>query len=223
MSETSTTGLRHESKVPLQRHQYVELQSALIQLGQHPKTSYPDRIIHSIYLDDHELNDYHDNISGISRRSKTRIRWYDNYTNNLVVEIKRKVIKVSDKKTIKIENPGGSVPRYRADYIKLVRSNSKILPVSQFASLFPVIEVEYHRSYYELADGIRMTADHSIRYRKLYPQPSSRWQHSPVDTVIEFKYPVGKEGAFERLMRNFPNRIFRHSKYVIGIDNVCVG
>ena len=196
MSETSTTGLRHESKIPLQRHQYVELQSALIQLGQHPRTSYPDRVIHSIYLDDHELNDYHDNISGISRRSKTRIRWYDNHTNNLVVEIKRKVIKVSDKKIIKIENPAGSVPRLQGRLYKLVRSNSKLCQSASSLSLFPVIEVEYHRSYYELADGIRMTADHSIRYRKLYPQPSSRWQHSPVDTVIEFKYPVGKEGAF---------------------------
>ena len=223
MSETSTTGLRHESKIPLQRHQYTELQSALIQIGQHPIISYPDRVIHSIYVDDHELNDYHDKISGISRRSKTRIRWYDDHTNKLVFEIKRKIIKMSDKKIIKIDNPAGTIPRFRSDYMKLVRSNSKLLPISQFISLFPVIEVEYHRSYFELAEAIRMTADHSIRYRKLYPQPSKRLQYSPVDTVIEFKYPVVKEDSFERLLHNIPSRIFRHSKYVIGIDNVCVG
>ena len=221
--ETSRTGLRHESKIPLQRNQYVELQSALIQLGQHPRTSFPDRIIHSIYLDDHELNDYHDNITGISQRSKTRIRWYDDHTNKLVFEIKRKIIKVSDKRIIKIDNPAYTIPRFRSDYMKLIRSNSRLLPISQFISLFPVIEVEYNRSYFEVAEDIRMTADRSIRYRKLYPQPSKRWQRSPVDSVIEFKYPVGKEDAFERLLRNIPSRIFRHSKYVIGIDSVCVG
>jgi len=221
--ETRTADLRHESKIPLQRDQYVELKSALIQLGLYPKTSYPDRIIHSIYLDDHELNDYFDNISGTSRRSKTRIRWYNDQTSNLAIEIKRKAIKLSDKRIIEIDNPGGTLPYRRSDFMKLVRSNSNALPVSQFISLSPVLEVEYRRSYFELSQDIRMTADHSIRYRKLYPQPSRSWQRSAVDTVIEFKYPVGHEGSFERLMRNIPYRIFRHSKYVIGLDSVCVG
>lgn len=221
--ETSTSGLRHESKIPLQRDQYVELKSALIQLGLHPKTSYPDRIIHSIYLDDHELNDYFDNISGTSRRSKTRIRWYNDQTSKLAIEIKRKVIKVSDKRIIELDNPAGILPYRRSDFMKLVRSNYEVLPASQFISLFPVLEVEYHRSYFNLTKDVRMTVDHSIRYRKLYPQPSHSWLRSVVDTVVEFKYPVGQEGAFESIMRNIPYRIFRHSKYVIGLDSVCVG
>jgi len=223
MSDISTKNLRHESKIPLQHNQFVELKAALIKLGLYQKTSYPDRLIHSIYLDDHELSDYFDNISGISRRSKTRIRWYDDHTNKLALEIKRKVIKVSDKLIIEIENPGGTVPRCRPDYTKLVRSNSKRLPISQFISLFPVLEVEYRRSYFELAPEIRMTVDHSIRYRNLFPLLSSKWHRSPVDTVVEFKYPVGKEDVFARLLRNIPYRLFRHSKYVIGIDSVCVG
>jgi len=222
-SEPSATGFRHESKLPLQHNQYVELKSALIQLGCHPKTSYPDRVIHSIYLDDHEFTDYYDNISGISRRSKTRIRWYDNHTNKLAIEIKRKVIKVSDKKIIRIENPGGAVPRTRSDYMKLVRSNSTIIPIGHFIFMFPVLEVEYRRSYFDLAPDLRMTLDRSIRYKSLFPQQSHRWRRSPVDTVVEFKYPVGKEDTFSRLLRDIPYRIFRHSKYVIGMDSVCVG
>ena len=222
MSE-ATTILRHESKIPLQYSQYLELKSALIQLGKYPKPSYPDRVIHSIYLDDHELTDYFDNISGISRRSKTRIRWYNDDTKKLAIEIKRKKIKVSDKKIIQIENPAGTVPRCKSDFIKLVRLNRRVLAVSQFISLFPVLEVEYGRSYFELAADIRMTVDHSIRYKSLFPQQSKRWQRSPVDVVVEFKYPVGKEDIFSHLLRNIPYRIFRHSKYVIGVDNVCVG
>jgi hypothetical protein len=123
------------------------------------------------------------------------------------MEIKRKVIKVSDKVIIEIDNPGGKIPRSRPDYTKLVRSNSKKLPISQFISLFPVLEVEYRRSYFELAPEIRMTVDHSIRYRKLFPLISK----------------VGKEDIFASLLRNIPFRLFRHSKYVIGTDSVCVG
>lgn len=223
MPEIFTNNLRHETKIPLQRNQFVKLKSELIHLGLYPKTTFPDRIIHSIYLDDHELTDYFDNISGISRRSKTRIRWYDDNKNKLAIEIKRKAIKVSDKKVIKIENPAASIPRSRSEYMKFIRSNSKALPISQFVSIFPVLEVEYHRSYYELAHDIRMTVDHAIRYKSLTPHISHKWHRSAVDTVVEFKYPVGKEDVFSRLLRNIPYRVFRHSKYVIGIDSVCVG
>jgi len=215
--------LRHESKIPLQFNQFIELKSALLQLGLHVKKSYPDRIIHSIYLDDHELNDYFDNISGISRRSKTRIRWYDNQAKRISIEIKRKAIKVSDKLIIEIDNPGENIPRCRSGYMKLVRLNSRLLPISQFISIYPVLEVEYQRSYYELSTDIRMTVDQSIRYRRLFPLLSRTWHRSPVDTVVEFKYSVGKEDEFSRLLKNIPYRLFRHSKYVIGIDSTCVG
>jgi SPX domain protein involved in polyphosphate accumulation len=223
MPETQTNPLRHESKIPLQHDQTIELQAALLKLGLHPKSCYPDRIIHSIYLDDHELTDYFDNISGVSRRSKTRIRWYNEHTDTLALEIKRKIIKVSDKRIIRLNNPAGLIPRSRSAYMGLIRENSDKLSVSQFMSISPVLEVEYCRRYFLLSDNIRMTIDNKIRYKNLFPLQSSRWQRSPVDSVVEFKYPLGEEKNFSNLLRNLPFRIFRHSKYVIGVDNVCAG
>ena len=34
--------------------------------------------------------------------------------------------------------------------------------------------------------------------------------------------PVGQEADFQQLLRDLPFRIFRHSKYVVGIDTVAV-
>ena len=215
--------LRHETKIPLQRSQSVELNSYLHQLGIHPKKTYPDRTIHSIYLDDHEYTDYHDNVSGISRRSKTRLRWYNDDTSHLSLEIKRKTNKVSEKQVIQLENTQGRLPFSRHEYLRLMRENNTGLSRSQFATLFPVLEVRYERSYFSLTPEIRMTIDRKIQFRKLYPHPGRRWHRSQVDMVLEFKYPLGEERSFSRILRNLPFRIFRHSKYVIGVDNVCVG
>jgi SPX domain protein involved in polyphosphate accumulation len=192
-------------------------------MGVFPKKSYPDRIIHSIYLDDHEYTDYHDNVSGISRRSKTRIRWYDDVTSKLFLETKRKTVKVSEKHVIPVNNNHGKVPFDKHQYLKFVRENKIDFTGEHLQTLFPVLEVEYMRSYFELTTDIRMTIDRKIRYRKLYPVMSHSWHRSQVDTVVEFKYPIGLEAEFGQIMRGLPFRVFRHSKYVIGVDNVCVG
>ena len=67
-----------------------------------------------------------------------------------------------------------------------------------------------------------MTIDRSIRYRKLSPRRGLRMKRSPVDRVVEFKYPADNEMDFRNLLRNFPFRTFRHSKYVVGMDTVTV-
>ena len=43
------------------------------------------------------------------------------------------------------------------------------------------------------------------------------------DYVVEFKYPVGHGKVFGDLLRNMPFRMFRHSKYVVGMDMVTIG
>lgn len=216
--------LRYETKVPMQQQQYWALVSSLSHLGLRSERAYADRMVHSIYFDSCEYDDYHDNVSGISSRSKTRIRWYDADTIQIAIETKRKRNKVSEKEVIRLENISGEIPRdsYSARAFIEPHLDSNI-SIRMLNSVFPTLEVEYKRSYYHLAPKIRMTVDRKMRFRKLYPIISDYWRHSPVDFVVEFKYPVGLEKEFGDLMRDMPNRIFRHSKYVIGMDSVCVG
>ena len=49
---------------------------------------YKDRIINSVYYDTENFNSAKDNLAGISKRRKYRIRWYDNNDNIFNYEIR---------------------------------------------------------------------------------------------------------------------------------------
>jgi len=219
----SSNRFRHEIKLPLQRQQYQELRPAFIGMGLYPRRTYVDRRVHSIYLDTPEFDDYHDGVSGLSRRCKTRIRWYGNDAARMVLEVKRKKNKIATKHLFQMTNPGGLMPRDQRLLRSLVTENLDQFPAGIAGLYRPVLEVEYWRSYFELAADIRMTIDREIRYRKISPTVSCQMKRSPVDYVVEFKYPVGQEAEFGHLLRNLPFRFFRHSKYVVGMDTVTVG
>jgi len=216
--------IRRETKVPLQYDQYQEFLSALINLGVHPRKTYADRVVRSVYLDTIEFDNYLDNVSGVSRRHKIRMRWYDERADPILLEIKTKRNKVSGKQVIELANPSNNIPINHNEMRALFRNHHPNLPLPEgiLASHRLVLEVEYLRSYFELKKNIRMTIDKNIRYRSLFPRRGLRMKRSPVDRVIEFKYPVGIENDFRNLLRHFPFRTFRHSKYVVGMDTVVV-
>ncbi len=212
---------RYEVKVPYQRAQYVEFESWLRRAGLHPVQQYADRVIHSVYLDTSEFDDYQDNVSGISKRGKLRLRWYNDAADNMVLELKNKRGKLANKLIIGLDNPSGALPFDRSVANRLLRSNARSLAVARQCNLFPSLHVQYLREYYEIAPDIRMTIDRNIRYQSLYPIRSSRTRASLVDVVIEFKYPTSKSRKAAQLLAGMPGRVFRHSKYVIGVDTVC--
>jgi len=214
---------RHEIKLPLQRLQYQEFAPALIRMGLYPRRSYGDRQVHSIYLDTPEFDDYYGGVSGLSRRSKKRFRWYDDDSKNMVLEVKKKSNKISQKDHLIMNNPSGVIPRDRYRFGTLNSENAEQLSAVFFSLYEPTLEVSYKRSYFTLQSEIRMTIDRKIQYRKLFPVTSWRMTYSPVDYVVEFKFPVGNESDFSILLQDLPFRLFRHSKYTIGIDTVAIG
>jgi len=222
-NDISANRFRHENKLPLQRQQYQELRPAFIAIGLYPRRMYADRQVNSIYLDTPEFDDYHDSVSGLSRRCKTRIRWYDKDPKHIVLELKRKRNKVATKFLFPIQNPQRLIPRDQYSLQSMVVENPDQFPVGVDGLYRPVLEVNYSRSYFNLKPGIRMTIDRDIRYRKLSPTVSCQMKRSPVDYVVEFKYPVGQESELRHLLQNWPFRFFRHSKYVVGMDAVTLG
>ena len=141
----------------------------------------------------------------------------------MVLEVKRKKNKIATKYLFQMKNARGLIPTNQCLLRNLVTENPDQLPAGIAGLYRPVLEVNYRRSYFELKPGIRMTIDQQIQYRKLSPTPSCRAKHSPVDYVVEFKYPMGQETEFGHLLRDLPFRFFRHSKYVVGMDTVIVG
>ena len=221
--DLSSNRFRHETKLPLQCEQYQELRPALIRLGLYPRRTHADRRVHPIYLDTPEFDDYQDSVSGMARRRKTRFRWYGEDSAHMALEVKRKKNKTSMKSLFQLGNREGIIPKYRHLLRSLDTQNPDQLP-AVIASLYrPVLEVDYRRSYFELRPGIRMTIDQQIQYRRLSPTVSWQTKRSPVDYVVEFKYPVGRATEFRHLLRDLLFRVFRQSKYVVGMDTVTVG
>lgn len=65
-----------------------------------------------------------------------------------------------------------------------------------------------------------MTVDRNIKYKKLYSTPSTRFEDSVVDVVVEFKCDIKQQNTVTQLLLSLPFRLFRHSKYAIGIEMV---
>lgn len=220
-SATQVNDFRFELKVPYHTREYAEFESWIARCGLHPVKQYADRDIHSVYLDTSELDDYQDNVSGMSKRGKVRLRWYNDETRNTVLELKNKRGKLANKMIVKLDNPEGDYPFDRATCDRLLRSTDRSMSLALQSHLFPSLHVHYQRAYYEISPDIRMTVDKNIRYQKLYPIRSERVTSSLVDVVVEFKYPQSEAKRASALLAGMPGRVFRHSKYVIGIDTVC--
>ncbi len=212
---------RYEIKVPLQRFQFFEFERYVRCGGLFPRETFPPRQVHSVYLDTSSFEDYHDNVSGISARKKTRIRWYDDKPEKMALEFKVKRNKISSKHVIGLSNEHGIVPIDRAALSSLLNQNRDHAETRELGCLFPVLKVVYDRRYLILANEVRMTIDREMRFRRLYPIPTGPLHRSPVDVVIELKFPVDNAREAKRMLSSIPFRIFRHSKYVIGMDLSC--
>ena len=212
---------RNELKIPLQKAQFLEFRQALFRLGMHPIRLHPDRTNNTIYVDGPDLPDYFGNVSGQSRRSKTRFRWYNDDKKGISLEEKWKIGRASYKRTIGLDNPLQILPRTRHDLRAIAASNTSIKLMRSVRHLYPTCEVRYARSYFRLPGGIRMTVDCDQQFRRLHLVKAKRFVRSPVDYVVEFKFPFDCEIGVKWMLTGIPFRVFRHSKYVVGVDKTC--
>ena len=211
---------RYEIKIPLQIDQLYLFESALKSINLYPQKIYENRIINSIYLDTPHFKSYFDNVSGSSKRVKIRLRYYNDDIKNIRLEYKIKNNRSSLKKVFDILNNNFLDIRDKSNILKLCKNiNIK----KDLLTLYPTLEIRYEREYFKISDNIRMTIDRNIKYRKLYPIKNSFFFNSPVFGVVEFKYPFCKKDEIKRILLNIPFRVFRHSKYVIGMDTACIG
>jgi len=211
---------RFEKKVPMQVSHYSEFWHYLHQLDLCPRKSFPKRKVHSVYLDKLSFDYYQDNVAGISQRNKIRLRWYDEDLEKITLEAKIKHNKVSTKPSLKLLNNSKQKPLSSKIISDLLSENSVSANYADVKSLYPVLYVEYTREYYLLNKDIRMTIDKDIKYKRLFPMPLGQIENSVVDVVAEFKYDVNQQASVDRLLSGLPFRLFRHSKYAIGIEKV---
>ncbi len=179
--------------------------------------------VRSIYFDDAQLSACRDNLDGLGRRRKVRLRWYDSMQpgDTFFFEIKWRQGRVTGKHRLELasEQPLGQLT-----YKQIVAGLERIIPPELLGDVLlccePTVLVEYQREHFASDDGaLRVTLDYDITF---YDQTGK----SRISTsfpcrlerlvVIEGKTPIGREIELPQLFYPFRVRATRCSKYVQG-------
>jgi len=216
--------LRFEVKIPVPLNR---LEDILIWLRTHPlmfKNRYKDRYVNSLYLDDPMMSIYEENLSGVSRRKKVRIRWYKSIikSKKACLEFKHRISGKGHKTTFPLSfDLSDSFVTWReliADCYSQLEDYDK---TKWGNSISPVLICRYHRQYYESACGImRATIDSKIQVydQRSHEKPNTEKSVSLGEYVLlELKTEHGSEKELSALIATCPLRPSRHSKYVLGI------
>ncbi|MDC0466449.1 VTC domain-containing protein [Gammaproteobacteria bacterium] len=190
--------------------------------------SYIPRMVNSLYFDTPNYDFASSNMSGESKRIKVRARWYgeldkkflDSFLSNSQIftfEIKRKINSVSDKLNI-----GEVTYENSENYLSRVNSIQKSLeslvknqPTLSAFNLLSTIFTNYEREYYELKSdkNIRLTIDKNISYCNS-KTPSDLLMLAKDYVIVELKFNPKSRKKVNTLMKNFPFRQVRSSKFL---------
>ncbi len=185
------------------------------------------RFINNIYLDTYSMSNYFDNIDGLSKRLKTRIRWY----GDLFGVIKSPVLEFKYKRNLlggKICFPINSFcldSQYSLEKQHRIFMESDIpdVFVEYLKSLKFTLLNRYYRKYFESADHrFRITIDSGMEYYKLESSGNS-FSEKNVDLeicIVELKYSEEYDDFADIFFNYFPFRLTKSSKYVKGIEKI---
>ena len=178
------------------------------------KKAYKSRYVNSIYFDNFMHDAFSENLSGISIRKKTRLRWYDDKKINLNLEIKYKNNMMNKKKIV---NKGlfSNLSRLKDS----LKKNFLILGIEVAQPMEPVLKIRYLRNYFvSKCENYRATVDTGITVSDIYGNFKFGKDMYLKEDVMEYKYPSNKDSKFrkENFLKKNPFRLQKNSKYVSG-------
>ncbi|OHA14946.1 MAG: hypothetical protein A3A10_00910 [Candidatus Tagabacteria bacterium RIFCSPLOWO2_01_FULL_42_9] len=181
------------------------------------RENYPERTINNIYLDSFDMKDYQNNLAGIGKRLKTRIRWYgDGAINEPILEFKLKENLLGSKLSYPLicfqwgKNLNATVQKAirRSEIPALLKSYLSGLRCSSING--------YSRRYYESADkAIRLTLDSDIRF---YSDNKKAIDKDNSSLILELKYNQPHDERGREISNRFPFRATKISKYAVGVE-----
>lgn len=185
---------------------------------------YEDRQVRSLYFDTADNEFVMGNLSGISQRSKFRLRWYttdDEFCTNPRFEIKSRTNRTGNKYTFDAPSfdEKTSISKIKLNSDKILRR--EFLNVSAFNNkiLMPKLQIKYRRSYYENLAGLRVTFDSDIFCANAtMPQAIGQchWSGFRYD-LAEIKVDSSKLDEGLTFIQKLPYKNRRHSKYLMGL------
>lgn len=186
---------------------------------------YHIRTVNNIYFDSFNLQHYIDNIDGITRRLKVRIRWY----GSMFGAIERPVLELKFKHNLHIGKLSYPLKSFLLDdkfSINTIRTVFEVSDLSQQLKMylkelsFSLLN-SYHRKYFLSVDHkYRITIDDHMQACTLTPYRNT-YLHTSKDyagVILELKYNKPYDGGADRITNYFGFRMTKSSKYVEGIN-----
>ena len=185
---------------------------------------YPDRYINTIYLDNPDYESVRDNLTGISDRFKTRIRWYD---GDPIVKLEKKIRKgrLVRKETTPLdlgEDFSSELsPLVLRNRINNMLYNKTELNDDYYAS---ILGVRYLRKYFEDQVGFRVTFDEKIQFCDLHDEIEPFYLSNGLvnyePKVMEIKFDPSIKDYVTNLVMKLNMTPKRHSKYLVGMAHL---
>ena len=186
--------------------------------------AYPSRHVNNVYFDSYGLATYEENLSGVSERTKIRLRWYGDDSESLSgkLELKKKRNRLGWKTSFVIEQ----LPFFGRSWHQITRDLRAQLPPDGQSWLDDhpeaVLINRYVRQYYVSRNGrIRITLDTKLA---AYDQRMTRSPNRTARTnlpdvmVLEAKTDSSNFRELGEVVSTMPARVGRFSKYISGLQ-----
>ena len=215
--------MRIEIKIPYHLNNTHSIEGNLHTL-KNLRQHHPTRKINSIYFDNLNNQIARDNISGISKRCKFRIRHYgDKPESNCYLEIKKKLNKFGFKKVIDMQCPISEVELNKVfsldneiykEVIKDAYANEYILK----DLMLPQVLVTYSRDYF-IIDKIRITHDKAICFQPFgIDKLNTQKNINDYLNVLELKFDYENLSDAQNVLQKIQQKPKRFSKYLRGLS-----
>ena len=217
---------RYERKFYIQELDRAQVESIIMAHPSLFREIYHQRFVNNIYFDSINMQHYFDNIDGLARRFKVRVRWYGKPTGlleNPMLELKFKHNLHVGKLLYPLEafvlDEKSSMPAIQGIFERApslpdgLRLYLKELNFSLFN--------RYSRKYFLSADRrYRITVDSGLQAYELKGFGNNFLRATePSDTIIvELKYNKDQDKEVDFITNYFPFRLTRSSKYTAGIE-----
>ena len=179
---------------------------------------YPSRTICSIYYDTESFLLFNHSENGYSRRSKVRIRHYNNNVEDAFLEFKHKHDEAGTKTRHSIFQYDNQLN------ISSNKFNNFKIPIKINADLFPTIGVRYFRYYLLSKCGdVRITIDKNLEFGKIIRKSKNfelNFNLNCSEQILELKSSLALISCYTPLTKIFDYFNLtrsRFSKYCLGV------
>ena len=209
--------MRKEIKIPINNN-FDNYFSYWREFKNNIKRQHEDRFISSVYYDNDDYSTARNNLAGISKRKKYRIRWY-NSDDNFFYEIKYKKNNLGSKILLKSDEYHKNLKNlYSSRNTFLNKSENKFFLKKIISyNLKPKLKVTYLRSYFIYSKNVRITYDRNITYTVLDNLNIKNNNINDFMNVIEIKFKQKDLNTASSLIQKSKFVPKRFSKYLRGL------